>query len=433
MKRIITLALAAGLVLGATHGVKNAEAAEISVNGNFTTIGQWHDGFWEPEADDEYKQGISVHQRFQMDLGIKASDELSGKFRVRVPDNDQWGTTSQVPDGADSVFRVRQAYFDWKPTSDMSLRVGLQPITLPEYMGGGNPILDSDISGVNFSMQVSDMIGLSVQWLRPYSGTGVQSGGDVDMFNIIVPVNLGMAEVTPWASIIMLGDDSALSVGSGESEIGYALGLTSLVTMGEIEAGVDFLYTADTSENNAGLFLIDLHASYAMGMMTPTAFFWYGSGRDYSGNSADWDTYNPLNISGTWGGVMPYSYGFDNGFGFEDTLALYNADPFGSMGLGLALRDIKVVDNLTMGAHVAYVTGTNDYGTYNYTGVGDEYLGGDDSVIDLGFIAKYQLTQGLTAAFALGYVINSYDAAGNGGDKNDQNPYSVVLGMQYAF
>ncbi len=442
MKRIITLALAAGLVFGATSGVQSANAAEVKVKGNFTTIGQWDDGsFYETDSDmNDEKQGLTVYQRFQMDLGVVASDELSGNFRIRVPNGAEWGDKTyglnagaSAPSQSQQV-RVRQAYLDWKPSSTMSLRVGMQPITLPEYMGGGNPLLDDDVAGVAFKMQVNDMIGVQVQWLRPYSDTSESEGADVDMFNIIVPLNFGMAEVTPWGSLIMAGKNSDgfdFSDGSTtgvENKMGYALGVTSLIKMDALNAGVDFLYTGTNEENNTGLLLVDLHASYDLGMMTPTAFFWYGSGRDYTKSDK---SYNPLNISGSWGGVMGYSYGFDNGISMEPTMALGNADPFGTMGLGLAVNGIKVVDGLELGAHVAYVVGTNKYAS-NANTFYDTKLSEDDSIIDLGFSAKYQLTQGLNAFGAVGYVINGYDDA-KSSDKNDANAYSFVLGMQYAF
>ena len=144
MKRILTLALAAGMLFGAATGARAID---------FKASGEWLVGFGagdgsllestrdvgqkrsRADSDDIFNAG----QRFRLQLDAVASESLSGTVFFEIGDQ-FWGRSGEGASlGADgtNVIKVKNAYLDWLvPNTDLRLRMGLQAIAMPNVAGG---------------------------------------------------------------------------------------------------------------------------------------------------------------------------------------------------------------------------------------------------------------------------------------------------------
>ena len=150
MKKILTLMLTAGMLLGAASGAKAID---------FKTSGEWLVGFGlgdgslikdvndqKRHQDDTFNAG----QRIRLQLDAVASETLSGTVFFEIGDQ-MWGQSeSGGALGADStsVVKLKNAYIDWMvPNTDLKLRMGLQAVALPN-VAGGSAIMDGDAAAV---------------------------------------------------------------------------------------------------------------------------------------------------------------------------------------------------------------------------------------------------------------------------------------------
>ena len=99
---------------------------------------------------------------------------------------------------------------DWVvPDTDLKVRMGLQPIELPN-VAGGSSILDTDaLAAVTLNWQFSENVGATLMWGRPYNDnyTSVESGhgndktsylDNIDLIALSVPLTFDGVELTPW-------------------------------------------------------------------------------------------------------------------------------------------------------------------------------------------------------------------------------------------
>ena len=156
MKKLMTLALAAGMLLGAATG-----AGAI----DFKAKGQWLMGFSAGDgslvshtkankagnhnkaADTDDIFGAS--QRVRLQLDAVASEALSGTVFFEIGDT-HWGKNSNGGAlGADQkIVELKNAYIDWMvPNTDLKFRMGIQGIQLPN-VAGGSAVFDDDVAGV---------------------------------------------------------------------------------------------------------------------------------------------------------------------------------------------------------------------------------------------------------------------------------------------
>ena len=155
MKKVAVLLLAAGLVFGAAH--KGAQAADIKVSGEWDFNTEWNNiGFAKEKADDLFH----ARQRLRTQVDIIASESLKGTVFFEVGDTN-WGNSSEGGAlGTDGkVVEVRYSYVDWVvPQTDLRVRMGLQPFSLPNFVAG-DPIMGSDDSEARASpCPISSMI-----------------------------------------------------------------------------------------------------------------------------------------------------------------------------------------------------------------------------------------------------------------------------------
>ncbi|WP_165177730.1 outer membrane homotrimeric porin [Desulfovibrio sp. ZJ369] len=227
MKRLCTLILAAGMLLGAASGASAID---------FKAKGQWLMGFGvgdttlinknrAPAAANKQKYNnedmFQARQRVRLQLDAVASEALSGTVFFEIG-NQKWGYANQGGAlGADgnSVIKIKRAYIDWMvPQTDLKFRMGIQGVTLPNK-AGGSAVFDTDVAGITASYQFNENVGLTALWMRPfndnyeknYAGSSKYYQNyldNMDLFALMLPVTLDGFEITPWAMYGMRGKNT---------------------------------------------------------------------------------------------------------------------------------------------------------------------------------------------------------------------------------
>ncbi len=250
MKKIITLCLTAGMLLGVATGASAID---------FKAKGQWIFGFgmvdtqWDEQTGDS--DTFAAQQRVRLQLDAVASEALSGTVAFEIGDQ-TWGNAgSGGALGADGIrIEVRSAYLDWiVPNTELSFRMGIQPITLPN-VAGGSAVLDDMAAGVVASYKINDMASVGFAWVRPYNDNWSNDDSNfadnpsnyldnVDLFALFVPLSGDGWKVTPWV-------------------LGGAIGVNAVQSM--VERAIDSDGANGNNGNAAGYVTSGLVPAYAM-------------------------------------------------------------------------------------------------------------------------------------------------------------------------
>ena len=175
MKKLMTLALAAGMLLGAATGASAID---------FKAKGQWLMGFaagdgsfvshtnqkGESKKAVDQDDAFSAMQRLRLQLDAVASEALSGTVYFEIGDT-TWGQNSSGGAlGADQkIVELKNAYIDWMvPNTDLKFRMGIQNIAMPN-VAGGSAVLDDDVAGIVANYQFNENVGLTAFWARPFN------------------------------------------------------------------------------------------------------------------------------------------------------------------------------------------------------------------------------------------------------------------------
>ncbi len=201
----------------------------------------------------------------------------------------------------------------------------------------------------------------------------------------------------------------------------------------------------DARVNNARQgWLIKGLVEYKMDWGTPGLFAWYGSGDDS-------DVKNGSEM-------MPYispaanftSFIGDGELGWQPGAAYDNQLHYsGTWGIGLQIKDLSFVEDLSHVIRIAYWGGTNSSAMRKY--IETPYLSGGsnagtgfymvegDYLVEVNFDTKYQIYENLSAHVQLGYIFNGinhdeykyWDGTKRLGDARDG--YKATLTFQYSF
>ena len=129
MKRLMTLLLAAGLVLGATSAAK---AVDFKMTGLWQNRVSFADRNFEKHNGDD-KMRAATRLRTQID--VIASESLKGVMFFEIG-HQNWGKAAEgAALGTDGKeIKVRYSYVDWIiPQTDVKVRMGLQPYVPVSY------------------------------------------------------------------------------------------------------------------------------------------------------------------------------------------------------------------------------------------------------------------------------------------------------------
>ena len=426
MKKILTLMLAAGMLLGAASGAK---AIDFKASGEWLVGFGLGDGSLIKDVDNKkrhHEDTFNAGQRVRLQLDAVASESLSGTVFFEIGDQ-MWGNAeSGAALGADGkVVKVKNAYIDWMvPNTDLKLRMGLQAVAMPN-VAGGSAIMDGDAAAVVASYQFNDNVGLTALWMRPlndnYTGTNAEDEpygngynnylDNMDLFALMLPLKFDGVELTPWAMYGMQGKNTRFNeggVGTADGALdvtlpGYlpgmnefALGKTSKAYGSMFWAGLPVAITAfdplniefdinygyveamgryDVLKRGTDLvrgnskregWLVKALVEYKMDWGTPGIFGWYASGDD--GNVKNGSERLP-SIAGA-GNFTSFmgdgNLAWGTGYNFYDNNLTYA----GTWGVGLQIADVSFVEDLKHTFRVAYWGGTNSPSMVKYMGSG---------------------------------------------------------------
>ena len=426
MKKILTLMLAAGMLLGAASGAK---AIDFKASGEWLVGFGLGDGSLIKDVDNKkrhHEDTFNAGQRVRLQLDAVASESLSGTVFFEIGDQ-MWGNAeSGGALGADGKeVKVKNAYIDWMvPNTDLKLRMGLQAVAMPN-VAGGSAIMDGDAAAVVASYQFNDNVGLTALWMRPlndnYAGRVYGDREDyqknyldnMDLFALMLPLKFDGVELTPWAMYGMQGKNTRFNEGEVETADGAlnmtlpgylpgmnfgpgGLGKTSKAYGSMFWAGLPVAITAfdplniefdinygyveamgryDVLKRGTDLvrgnskregWLVKALVEYKMDWGTPGIFGWYASGDD--GNVKNGSERLP-SIAGA-GNFTSFmgdgNLAWGTGYNFYDNNLTYA----GTWGVGLQIADVSFVEDLKHTFRVAYWGGTNSPSMVKYMGSG---------------------------------------------------------------
>ena len=426
MKKILTLMLAAGMLLGAASGAK---AIDFKASGEWLVGFGLGDGSLIKDVDNKkhhHDDTFNAGQRVRLQLDAVASESLSGTVFFEIGDQ-MWGNAeSGGALGADGKeVKVKNAYIDWMvPNTDLKLRMGLQAVAMPN-VAGGSAIMDGDAAAVVASYQFNDNVGLTALWMRPlndnYAGRVYGDREDyqknyldnMDLFALMLPLKFDGVELTPWAMYGMQGKNTRFNEGGVETADGAldvtlpgylpgmnfgpgGLGKTSKAYGSMFWAGLPVAITAfdplniefdinygyveamgryDVLKRGTDLvrgnskregWLVKALVEYKMDWGTPGIFGWYASGDD--GNVKNGSERLP-SIAGA-GNFTSFmgdgNLAWGTGYNFYDNNLTYA----GTWGVGLQIADVSFVEDLKHTFRVAYWGGTNSPSMVKYMGSG---------------------------------------------------------------
>ncbi len=453
MKKLVTLLLAAGMVFSAANG---ASAVEMKVSGQWMTSFTFGDNLYgdqyNPRGDNALKGSdgsFRADQRIRINFDLVAGEYLSGRVQLQAsgtsaeggPTNEyDWGSAGVG--GAGKSVTARLAYLDWMiPSTDVLVRMGRQEVALPSYTFGSS-VLDDVIDGVVINAPVTDMVGVTVGWLRPVAelnrwGTAHRAHSSIDLAFLAVDVAADGFKVTPWGMVgfhgsrtenfDMLGNGST---GLDENTTAYWAGLGGELTMFDpFRFTADFMYSGNDADHGAkrsGWYAAlgaEMNTAYA----TPFLRGWYASGDD---DDADGEGGRFLSVNG--------AAAFDASSIYYDANYLISGTPdigsaSGTWGVQLGVKGVSFIEDLSHQLSVSYFQGTNDdksRGVANADGpVG--YMTTQDAAWSIDFLSSYKLYQNLTANILLSYLVTDFDKDVWGQDYD--NIFRGTLNFTYAF
>ena len=464
MKKLMTLALAAAMMLGAATG---ANAIDFKAKGQWIMSFDYgmHGNFGESKAKNnsgfgKHEDEFEARQRVRLQLDAVASEALSGTVFFEMGDQ-IWGQDSTGGAlGADGrVVELKRAYIDWMvPQTDLKVRMGIQGLALPSFTTNASQIFDDDVAAVSLNYQFNENVGLTAFWARPYndnygykynSTTGDNKNymDNMDMFAVLLPLTFDGVKVTPWVMYAAMGpgmfNDGGTKLNgnawdrAASGMISGAFGYDNVDTYGNaFWAGVtgevtywdpfriawDVNYGSAAYENekmNREGWLASLLLEYKLDWGTPGLYGWYGSGDD--SNPRNGSERMPVVSANGNNGFSNFAF---NGNPYIAREGVLGTNMTGTWGIGARLKDVSFLEDLKHTLRVNFMGGTNapkmakyirDYGNpYAKHGVSDVaryataydpmYLTTDDNALEIGLTNTYKMYDNFTVMLDASYV-----------------------------
>ena len=462
MKKLMTLALAAAMMLGAATG---ASAIDFKAKGQWIMSFDYgmHGNFGESKAKNnsgfgKHEDEFEARQRVRLQLDAVASEALSGTVFFEIGDQ-IWGQDSTGGAlGADGkVVELKRAYIDWMvPQTDLKVRMGIQGLALPSFTTNASQIFDDDVAAVSLNYQFNENVGLTAFWARPYNDNGGYksqwSGKDydnymdnMDMFAVLLPLSFDGVKVTPWVMYAAMGPgmfDNAKDPGNawGRASAGmqsgfkgtdwndsygnaFWAGVTGEVTYWDpFRIAWDVNYGSASYEDqkmNREGWLASLLLEYKLDWGTPGLYGWYGSGDD--SNPKNGSERMPVVSANGNNGFSNFAF---NGNPYIAREGVLGTNMTGTWGIGARLKDVSFLEDLKHTLRVNFMGGTNapkmakyirDYGNpYAKHGVSDVaryataydpmYLTTDDTALEIGLTNTYKMYDNFTVMLDASYV-----------------------------
>ncbi len=448
MKRILTVLLAATMMLGA---VAQANAVEVRVKGAFDFAFGWSNGIHAQsypiyDSVNQNEDDFLATQRVRTQVEFIASETLRGVLQFEIG-NIGWGKNSprnNRHDGGniggqlntDGVnIETKHAYIDWyvpgfynaEVGNALRVQMGLQYLALPSETFG-NPVFGADVAGIVTSYTFNKNVALTAFWARPYDVTENITTGNtfdaMDMFGVIMPFTFENFNVTPWFVYSSIGgasqygtyfNDPTGHFEAADNLNAYIGGFASKLTLGDFAFKLDATY-GYADRDRSGLETSGWMATMAidynnLGWGTPTLFGWYASGDD-DRRVAERGRLGGLPVVGTDDGFLPTSFGFPGNYSINDGGIVSNSG-IGTWGIGFQIADLSFVKDLSHVVRFAYYRGTNHIDMLDVAGLALEgaqpflenvYLTTSDAAYEVNLDSTYNIMPGLDMVVELGYV-----------------------------
>ena len=409
MKKLMTLALAAAMMMGVATGANAID---------FKAKGQWimdfnygmHGKFGESKAaansgysrNGNHEDEFEATQRVRLQLDAVASEALSGTVFFEIGDQ-VWGDNDNGGAlGADGkVVELKRAYIDWMvPQTDLKVRMGIQGIALPSFTTNASQIMDDDVAAISLNYQFNENVGLTAFWARPYNdNSGYKWNGDkegyqnymdnMDMFAVLLPLTFDGVKVTPWVMYAAMGpgmfnewkypEGKTKKFSGGNAWTRASNGLVSgfagtdpLDTYGNaFWAGVTGEVTywdpfriawdvnygsaayADEKMNREG-WLASLLLEYKLDWGTPGLYGWYSTGDDNNPRNGS----ERMPVVSANGNNQFSNFAF-NGNPYIAREGVLGSTMVGTWGIGARLKDVSFLEDLKHTLRVNFMGGTN--------------------------------------------------------------------------
>ena len=500
MKRITTLVLVAALTIGCAVSAR-ADGIDVKVQGQWDFVFGWTknkpfkesymraalDGSKEKVRDND---NFIARHRIRTQVNFITSEYLQAVLLFEIGDID-WGRKGSGgaldTDGVN--VETKRAYLDWIiPNTEISVRMGLQGMSLPSALG--SPVLEADVAGVSIASPVTGWLDVNLFWVRPFDADYNDGGGrdlsdEVDAFGILLPVNFEGIRFTPWFMYGFIGANSGFydylfhyeyenSVTDRARSKAWWLGAHLELSLWEpfvfnLEGVYGQINRADLSglghnaaTGDPGLqkgpgqpshigsrgWYIGATLDYTLDFMTPGIFGWYASGDDKD-DYLDDGYLGRLPMLGIDGGSFcATSFGTANyyGIGNGDNWQTVMGTPAGTWGVGIQLADISFIEDLSHTIRLAYYRGTNDSDLIKVVGGENAprfqsdalYLTDKDYVWEVNFDHTYDIYENLTMAVELGWLRlhsdkDTWKQAGMSGLKENDNAWKAEVNFRYSF
>ena len=452
MKKLMTLALAAAMMLGAATG---ANAIDFKAKGQWIMSFDYgmHGNFGESKAENnsgfENEDEFEARQRVRLQLDAVASEALSGTVFFEIGDQ-VWGDNDNGGAlGADQkVVELKRAYIDWMvPQTDLKVRMGIQGLALPSFTTKASQIIDDDVAAVTLNYQFNENVGLTAFWARPYNDNGDYNGhngekytsymDNMDMFAVLLPLSFDGVKVTPWVMYAAMGpgmfgdlDNKGAVLGGNAASRATAgmvsgfkgsdwndtygnafwAGVTGEVTYWDpFRIAWDVNYGsaayADEKMNREG-WLASLLLEYKLDWGTPGLYGWYSTGDDN----------NPRNGSERMptvsaNGNNDFSNFAFNGNPYIAREGILGSTMVGTWGIGARLKDVSFLEDLKHTLRVNFMGGTNAPKMAKYVRDGyAEHKRGTEIAYDLGaYDPMYLTTEDYALEVGLTNTYKMYD------------------------
>ena len=493
MKKLMTLALAAAMMMGVATG---ANAIDFKAKGQWIMSFDYgmHGDFAKSKANRNsgYKNSTTgnedefeARQRVRLQLDAVASEALSGTVFFEIGDQ-VWGNSETGGAlGADGkVVELKRAYIDWMvPQTDLKVRMGIQGLALPSFTTNASQIFDDDVAAVSLNYQFNENVGLTAFWARPYNDNGGYksqwSGKDydnymdnMDMFAVLLPLSFDGVKVTPWVMYAAMGPGmfnydkkpgNAWGRASAGMQSGFKgtdwndsygnafwAGVTGEVTYWDpFRIAWDVNYGSASYEDekmNREGWLASLLLEYKLDWGTPGLYGWYGSGDD--SNPRNGSERMPVVSANGNNGFSNFAF---NGNPYIAREGVLGTNMTGTWGIGARLKDVSFLEDLKHTLRVNFMGGTNapkmakyirDYGNpYEKHGVSDVaryataydpiYLTTGDTALEIGLTNTYKMYDNFTVMLDAAYIAMWLDDSRSTWGKNSMLGFSGKDGGVY--
>ncbi len=465
MKKLRWLVVLAAMLFATAA---NADGIDVKVKGTWDFVFGWatnqsdgfHGGRYDTRADDNF----IARQRVRTQINFITSEYLQGVLMFEIGMT-EWGRDGGSKSGgasgggldADGVnVKTKRAFLDWLiPNTEVSVRMGIQGVSLPMANGYCNPVFSADVAGIVVNSPITDMFGVTAFWLRPFNqnlndgATGGRSNhfnDEMDIVGLTLPITGDGWSVTPWGMYAINGNASGyyeyISTywGAGDTYIGrgldndsanaWWLGLSAQIDIWDpLTFGFDFMY-GRMGKADVGIYTYNPDAmwgaadvgtkgwffeaalNYKLDWGTPGIFGWYASGDDRDDVDDGW--YGRMPVVGVDDGFTPTSFGFSGSYSGISSNGAITYTGMGTWGIGLQIADMSFIQDLKHTLRVAYYQGTNDSEIIKDAGGTDFlaphiaaeniYLTTKDHVWEVNFDHQYKIYENLTAVLELGYI-----------------------------